>query len=34
MCNGTEQAEPWGIDERKLFDCEVYENLASEFSEK
>jgi hypothetical protein len=34
MCIGTEQAEPLGIDERKLFDDEVCENLAVEFSEK
>jgi hypothetical protein len=34
MCIGTELAESFGIDERKLFDDEVGENLANEFSEK
>jgi hypothetical protein len=34
MCIGTEQAEFLGIDERKLFDNEICENLAEEFSEK
>jgi hypothetical protein len=34
MCIETELAESLGIDERKLFDDDVCENLASEFSEK
>jgi predicted nucleotidyltransferase len=34
MCKGTEEVESFGIDERKLFDDDVFENLAYEFSEK
>jgi hypothetical protein len=34
MCIGTEPAESLGLDERKLFDDEDFENMASEFSEK
>jgi hypothetical protein len=34
MCIETGQAEPLGMDERKLFDNEICENLAVEFSEK
>jgi hypothetical protein len=34
MCNGTELAESIGVDERKLFDDGICENLAYEFSEK
>jgi len=34
MCIWTERAESSGMDERKLFDDGVYDNLANEFSEK
>jgi hypothetical protein len=34
MCIETGIAEFFGIDERKLFDDDVCEDLASEFSEK
>ena len=34
MCIGTEQTESMGLDERKLFDDDICENLAYEFSEK
>jgi len=34
MCIETDQAESFGMDERKLFDDEIYDNLAVEFSEK
>lgn len=30
----TEQTESLGLDERKLFDDEVYDSLTDEFSEK